>query len=54
MTYVDVIESPNAVRFAVSVGDRRPLYCTAGGRVLLASGTDQELRRYLARLKPRR
>src|SRR5260370_15020217 len=29
MTYVDVIESGKSVRFAVSVGDRRPLYCTA-------------------------
>lgn len=54
MTYVDVIESRNAVRFAVSVGDRRPLYNTAGGRMLLAAGTDEELRRYLERLKPER
>lgn len=52
MTYVDVIESRNAVRFSVSVGDRRPLYCTAGGRVLLAALTDEELRRYLNQLKP--
>lgn len=52
MTYVDVIESRNTVRFSVSVGDRRPLYCTAGGRVLLASMADDELRRYLNRLKP--
>jgi DNA-binding IclR family transcriptional regulator len=52
MTYVDVIESRNAVRFAVSVGDRRPLYCTAGGRVLLASLGDEDLQRYLERLKP--
>jgi DNA-binding IclR family transcriptional regulator len=52
MTYVDVIESRNAVRFAVSVGDRRPLYCTAGGRVLLASLEDEDLQRYLDRLKP--
>jgi DNA-binding IclR family transcriptional regulator len=37
LTYVEVIESQNAVRFAVSVGDRRPLYCTAGGRVVLAA-----------------
>jgi DNA-binding IclR family transcriptional regulator len=43
MTYVDVIDSRNAVRFTVSVGDRRPLYCTAGGRVLLAAGSDDEL-----------
>jgi DNA-binding IclR family transcriptional regulator len=54
MTYVEVIESHNAVRFAVSVGDRRPLYSTSGGRALLAAGTDDELRRYLKRLKPQR
>jgi DNA-binding IclR family transcriptional regulator len=54
MTYVEVIESRNAVRFAVSVGDRRPLYCTAGGRVLLAADPDQALRAYLKRVKPER
>ncbi|MFA5941068.1 MAG: IclR family transcriptional regulator [Sinimarinibacterium sp.] len=53
MTYVDVIESRNAVRFAVSVGDRRPLYCTAGGRVLLAAMPADELRSYLRQLKPK-
>ena len=54
ITYVDVMESRNAVRFAVSVGDRRPLYCTAGGRVLLAAEADADVRRYLKRLKPQR
>ncbi len=54
MTYVDVIESRNAVRFALSVGDRRPLYCTAGGRVLLASISDENFQSYLDRLKPQR
>ena len=44
MTYVDVIESYNAVRFAVSVGDRRPLYCTAGGRALLAAESGEDLK----------
>jgi DNA-binding IclR family transcriptional regulator len=52
LTYVDVFESRNAVRFAVSVGDRRPLYCTSGGRVLLASMPEEDLQRYLNRLKP--
>jgi DNA-binding IclR family transcriptional regulator len=52
MTYVEVIESRNAVRFAVSAGDRRPLYCTAGGRALLAAESQEELRRYLKQLKP--
>jgi len=54
LTYVDVIESRNTVRFSVSVGDRRPLFCTSGGRMLLAAGSDEELRRYLTRLKPQR
>jgi len=54
LTYVDVIESRKAVRFAVSIGDRRPLYCTAGGRALLAALPDAELRQYLRALKPQR
>jgi DNA-binding IclR family transcriptional regulator len=52
LTYVDVIESHKTVRFIVPVGDRRPLYATAGGRALLAAGTDGDLRRYLDRLRP--
>jgi DNA-binding IclR family transcriptional regulator len=54
LTYVDVVESRNAVRFAVSVGDRRQLYCTAAGRLLLATAPESDVRRYLNRLKPRR
>jgi DNA-binding IclR family transcriptional regulator len=52
LTYVDVIESRNAVRFAVAVGDRRPLYATAGGRMLLAARSGDEVRAYLAQLQP--
>lgn len=52
MTYVDMIESKNPVRFAVSIGDRRPLYCTSGGRALLAAGSEEDARRYLKHLKP--
>jgi DNA-binding IclR family transcriptional regulator len=52
MTYVEVIESRNVVRFSVSAGDRRPLYSTAGGRALLAAAGDEEVKRYLDRLKP--
>src|SRR3546814_15189035 len=51
LTYVDLIESRNALRFTVAIGDRSPLYCTAGGRVLLASLPGVELRRYLRGLK---
>ena len=52
LTYVDFVESLNAVRFAVSVGDRRPLYATAGGRMLLAGLTEGEVAIYLDGLKP--
>ena len=52
MTYVDVVESRNAVRFAVAIGDRRPLYCTAGGRALLAAAPEAEMQAYLRHLKP--
>ncbi len=52
LTYVDVIESRNTVRFAVSMGDRRPLYCTSGGRVLLASMPEADLTSYFERLEP--
>src|SRR3546814_7386418 len=41
----------NALRFTGAIGDGRPLYCAAGGRVLLASLPDVELRRYLRGLK---
>lgn len=51
LTYVDVIESRNAVRFSVAVGDRRTLYNTAGGRALLAADPESELQAYLRRLK---
>lgn len=52
MTYIEMIESRNAVRFAVAIGDRRPLYCTSGGRALLAADSEDEVRRYLKQLKP--
>ncbi|MDR2858027.1 MAG: IclR family transcriptional regulator [Novosphingobium sp.] len=52
LTYVDVIESRKTVRFIVPVGDRRPLYSTAGGRALLAADAGPGLRRYLERLRP--
>jgi DNA-binding IclR family transcriptional regulator len=47
MTYVDIVESRGAIRISVTIGDRRPLYCTAGGRALLSTMSDEEVRRYL-------
>lgn len=52
MTYVDMVESRNAVRFAVAFGERRPLFATAGGRALLAARAGAEVADYLERLKP--
>lgn len=52
LTYVEVIESRNPVRFTVPVGDRRPLYATAGGRALLAAQDPAERERYFAGLTP--
>ena len=34
--YVDVIDSDAPIRFTLSVGDRRPLYCAASGKAVLA------------------
>jgi DNA-binding IclR family transcriptional regulator len=51
MTYVDIVESRNAIRISVTIGDRRALYCTAGGRILLADKSDEEVRHYLDTVK---
>lgn len=48
MTYVGLVESRNAIRISVGIGDRSPLYCTAGGRILLAGMSDEDAQRYLA------
>ena len=48
MVYVGLVESRSAIRISVGIGDRSPLYCTAGGRVLLADMPDEDVRRYLA------
>lgn len=40
VTYAEVIDSPQPVRYAVQAGVQRPLYCSAAGRVLLAYQSD--------------
>lgn len=54
LTYVDIIESRNSVRFAAGFGDRRPLYPTAGGRALLATWPEEALKAYLRTIQPER
>lgn len=36
MVYTDKVEARTALRFAATVGDRRPIHCTASGRLMLA------------------
>ncbi len=45
--YLDKVESQNPIRYAVTVGERRELYCTALGKILLAHFPADRLRRYL-------
>jgi DNA-binding IclR family transcriptional regulator len=51
--YLDKVESANSIRYAVTVGERRELYCTAIGKVLLAQFEPARLKRYL-KLTPRK
>jgi DNA-binding IclR family transcriptional regulator len=47
--YIDKIEPRTALRFAATIGDRRPLYCTSTGRILLAYQSPAAIERYLSR-----
>ncbi|MEN3383545.1 MAG: IclR family transcriptional regulator, regulon repressor [Hyphomicrobiales bacterium] len=51
ISYVDVIESEKPLRFAVQVGNRRPLYCTAAGKAMLAFLPKSVQTKYLAQTK---
>ncbi len=45
--YLDKVESASPIRYAVTVGERRELYCTAMGRMLLAYFEPARLKAYL-------
>jgi DNA-binding IclR family transcriptional regulator len=47
LTYVEVAESQQLVRYSVPVGTTRPLYATSSGRVLLAHQDPAWLAEYL-------
>ena len=42
--YLDRVESSNPIRYAVTVGERRELYCTAMGKALLAHCEPERLK----------
>lgn len=48
--YLDVIESSHTFRFASQNGARRPLYCTALGKAILAHLPEEETKELLASL----
>lgn len=54
ITYVDLVESRNVVRYSVSIGDRRPFYATAAGRILLSTCSSAAVDAYLQRVVPQR
>ncbi|KHK90642.1 IclR family transcriptional regulator [Novosphingobium malaysiense] len=54
VTYVDLVESRNVVRYSVTIGDRRPFYATAGGRALLSTCSPEAVSSYLKRVAPER
>ena len=45
--YLDKVDSPNSIRYAVAVGERRDLYCTAMGKALLAHFEPARVKQYL-------
>src|SRR5271170_6312820 len=47
VTYADVIDSPNPVRYTVPTGTTRPLYASAGGLMLLAHQEPTWIEAYL-------
>jgi DNA-binding IclR family transcriptional regulator len=49
--YVDIVDGPEAIRFASAIGTRRPLFCTAAGRVMLAFGDPARTRAYLGKAR---
>lgn len=50
--YIARAESAHPIRFMASIGERRPLYSSAGGRTLLAWMPRERQEKYLKNLKP--
>jgi DNA-binding IclR family transcriptional regulator len=53
VVYLDKVESVQDLRFAVRLGARRPLHCTAAGKLALAMSTADVVDRYVASGLPR-
>lgn len=51
VVYVAAVQGSNPVRAFIRVGDRRPSYCTATGKVLLAYQPEELISKYVGKLK---
>ena len=49
--YVDVVESIQPLRFIVGIGDKRPLYSSTTGKILLSYFSETRLQDYLGSVK---
>jgi IclR family acetate operon transcriptional repressor len=45
--YVDIVEGRSAIRFSSLVGTRRPLFCSAFGKILMAFQPPEQISAYL-------
>lgn len=45
--YVDKIDTPNPIGLKSQIGKRIPLYCTGGGKALLAHASERFIRQYM-------
>ena len=50
VVYVDKVESTDAVRYTVPLGERRPLHSTSIGKLFLAEWADEDVRAFLRRV----
>jgi DNA-binding IclR family transcriptional regulator len=48
IVFADKVEPSQAIRYSAQIGTRRPLYCTAHGKVVLACKSAAEFAAYLA------
>lgn len=47
VVYMEKVESSHSMRISTSIGETRPLYCTAVGKILLAQMTEEQINHYL-------
>lgn len=50
LVYLDVVESPHAIRFSAQPGELRPLHANSAGKAILAEMSAQQRRRLIAEL----